>query len=108
MTVLVVYFLKAVKIQNDEAERLAVAACAIQFLFERFGEEPAIVKTGERIGDSVELQFFQVVVFDDNRRAKKSGGEKHIEEGGFQRDETAADSLNSRRRTSMSSQICTH
>ena len=57
MAVLVVDFLEAMQIENDEAERLAVTAGAIQFFFEGFAEEPAIVEAGKGIGDGIQLQL---------------------------------------------------
>src|SRR5690242_3666484 len=85
MTVLVVDFLEAMQIQNNKAERLAVAARAIQFLLEGFTKETPIVETCERIGDSIQLKLFQFVVFDENGDPKKVGGRQNIHERGFQR-----------------------
>jgi hypothetical protein len=86
VTVLVIDFLEAMQIQNNKTERLAVAARAIQFLFEGFAKEPAVVKTRERISDSIQLKLFQFVVFDENRNPEKIGGGKNIHKRGFQRD----------------------
>ena len=57
MAVLVVDFLEAMQIENDEAERLAVTAGAIQFFFEGFAEESAVVEAGKGIGDGIQLQL---------------------------------------------------
>ncbi len=87
--VLVVHFLEAVKIQDDQAERLAVAARAIQFLFEGFTEKPAVVQAGQGIGNGIHFEFFQFFIFDDDGGTKKSGACEHVHEGGFQGNLTA-------------------
>jgi len=84
MTVLVVDFLEAVQIEDDEAERRAVAVGAVQFLFESFGEEAAVIEAGEGIGDGVELEFLEVVVLDDDGNAEKSCGSEDVHQGGFE------------------------
>ena len=73
MTVFVVYFLEAMEVENDDAERKAVAACAIQFLLERLREQAAIVESGERIGNSADLEFLEFIVLENNRYANHSG-----------------------------------
>src|SRR5690348_13081538 len=85
MTVLVIDFLEAMQIQNNKAERLAVAARAIQFLLEGFTKETPIVETCERISDSIQLKLFQFVVFDENRNPEKVRGGQNIHKRGFQR-----------------------
>jgi hypothetical protein len=84
MAVLVVDFLEAVKIEDDQAERGTVAVGAVQFLFEGLGEETAVIEAGERIGDGVALKFFEVVVLDDDRDAEQSCGSEHVHQGGFE------------------------
>ena len=88
MAVLVIHFLEAMEIQDDQAERLAVAARAIQFLFEGFTEKSAVVETRQGIGHRVEFQLLQLVVFDEDGNTKKTGGGKDIHESRFQRDLT--------------------
>src|SRR5262249_1178486 len=80
-----VHFLEPVQIQNDQAERLPVAPGAIQFFLEGFAKKPPIVKTGERIGDGVQFELFQVVILDDDGDAKKPGSRQNIHESGFER-----------------------
>jgi len=55
MTVLVVHFLEAMKVQDYETERTAIAMRAIEFLLEGFAEEATIVEACEGISNSVEL-----------------------------------------------------
>src|SRR5271163_3552672 len=55
MAVRIVYFLEAMEIENYQAERLAITARAIQFLFERFAEQAAIVQASKCIGNRVQL-----------------------------------------------------
>src|SRR5262249_4049220 len=57
MPVLVVHFLKAMQIENDQTQRRSVALRTIQFLLERFAEQTPIVKSSEGIGDRIELQL---------------------------------------------------
>ena len=89
VAVLVVNFLEAMKIEDNDAQRKTIAAGAIQFLFKRFREEPAIVQTGERIRDRVQLNFFQFVVFKNNGYADQSRGGKNIHEDGLEGDRPA-------------------
>src|SRR5713226_4435713 len=89
VAVLVVHFLEAVKVQDHQTERLAVAASAIQFLFEGFTEKPAVVQTGQGIGNGIQFEFFQFFIFDDDGDAKKSGACEHVHESGFQGNLTA-------------------
>src|SRR5882672_225603 len=58
VTELIVHFLEAVEIQSDEAQRLRVALCAIQFFFKSFTEQAAVVEAGKRIGDRVAFECF--------------------------------------------------
>jgi len=85
---LVIHFLEAMQIQQDEAQGLTVTSGAIEFLFECFGEEPPIVEIGERIGDGVELEFFQVVVFDEDGNTKKTHSSEDIYQSGDNRNLT--------------------
>ncbi len=55
MAVLVIYFLEAVQVECDQSERLAIAPRAIEFLLERFGEEPAVVEARQGIGYGIEF-----------------------------------------------------
>ena len=50
---LVIDFLEAMQIENDETERLAVTAGAIQFFFEGFAKQSAVVEAGKGIGDGI-------------------------------------------------------
>src|SRR5271157_3107843 len=86
MAVLVIDFLEAMQIENDQTEWLAVAAGAVQFFFESFTEQAAVVEAGERIGDGVQLQLLQLVVFDEDGNAKKSCGSKYVHKSRFQGD----------------------
>src|SRR5271155_4560776 len=86
MTVLVVDFLEAVQIENDEAERLTIAAGTIEFFFESFAKEAAIVEPGEGIGDGIQLQLLQFVVLYEDGNAEKAGRRKHVHKSCFQRD----------------------
>src|SRR5216683_18564 len=54
--------------------RVAAAARTVEFFLERFGEEAAIVETGERIGGGVDLEFFVLVIFENDGNAEKSSG----------------------------------
>ena len=51
MAVFVVYFLKPVQIKSHQTEGMRIAARPIEFLVERFIEEPTVVQAGKRIGD---------------------------------------------------------
>src|ERR1700674_2096195 len=88
MAMLVIHFLEAVQIEHDETQWLTIAPSAIKFLFECFGEEPSIVEIGEGVGDGVELEFFQVFIFDENRNTKKTQTSKDIHQSGDQRNLT--------------------
>ncbi len=85
MAVFVVHFLEPVQIQNDQAERLAVAAGAVKLFFEGFAEKPAIVKAGERVGGGVQFQFFQVVIFGGYLGANEPGSSQNIHESSLER-----------------------
>jgi len=74
MAVLIIYFLEAVQVQGDQAERLAVAARAIEFFLKGFREEPAVVETGQGIGNRVEFQAFEFVILNENGNTEKAGG----------------------------------
>jgi len=41
------------KIEDDQAQRMSVAAGAVEFLVKVFAKEAAIVESGEWIGDRV-------------------------------------------------------
>ena len=56
MTEMVVHFLEAMEVEGDEAERLRVTLCAIQFFLKRFTEETPVVKTSQWVGDRVAFQ----------------------------------------------------
>src|SRR6266700_15533 len=86
VAVLVVHFLEVMKIEDDQAQRMSVAAGAVEFLVKVFAKEAAIVESGERIGDRVAMQILEVLVFKDYRNTKQSGGGKHIDERGLQGD----------------------
>ena len=85
MPVLIVHFLEAVQVQDDDAERKTVAAGAIEFLFEGLGKQAAIVEAGERVGDRIDLEFFVLFVFEHNRNANQAGGREDIHQNGFER-----------------------
>ena len=74
------------KIEDNQAQRMTVAASAVEFLVKIFAEEAAIVESGEWIGDRVAMQILEVLVFKDYRNTKPSGGGKHIDERGLQGD----------------------
>src|SRR4029077_16807696 len=89
MAVLVVDFLETMEIDNDNSQRKAIAASAVQFFFERFREEAAVIQTGERIRDRIQLNFLQLVVLENHGNANEAGRGKNIHEHGFQRDGAA-------------------
>ena len=72
------------QIQYHQAERVRVAASAIQFLLERLRKKPAVVESRQRISDGIQFEFFEVLVLHDNRNAQEAGGSEHIQEGRFQ------------------------
>src|SRR5258708_18873499 len=84
MAVPVIYFFEEVKVECDQAERLAIAPRAIEFLFECFSEEPAVVETRQGIGHGIEFQPLEVVILDEDGNTKKAGGREDIRERGFQ------------------------
>jgi len=84
MSVLVVHFLEAMKIENHKGERVAVAAGTIQFLVEGFAEEATIVKAGEGIGNGAELQLFQIVVLNENGKTKNSRAGKNVHQSSLE------------------------
>ena len=67
---------------------MTVTSGAIEFLFECFGKEPPIIEISERIGDGVELEFFQVFVFDEDGNTKKSRSSEDIHQSGDKRNLT--------------------
>src|SRR5260370_39808325 len=85
MAVLVIYFLEAVQVKGNQSKRLAIAPSAIEFFFKCFSEEPAVVETGQGIGDGIEFQPLQRVILDQDGNTKQTGGRKDIREGGFER-----------------------
>jgi hypothetical protein len=89
MAVLVVYFLKAVEVQNDEAERQAITASARKFLFEGFGEEPPVVEARERVGYGADLKLAVLFVFEDHRNADQASAEEHVHKNRFESNRTA-------------------
>src|SRR5713226_10701281 len=88
MAVLVIYFLEAVQVECDQSERLAIASRAIEFLLERFGEEPAVVEARQGISHGIEFQPLQVVILDEDGNTKKTEGRKDIRESGLERNLT--------------------
>src|SRR5260370_37019972 len=66
MAVLVIYFFEAVQVECGQAERLAIAPRAIEFLFECFSEEPAGVETPLGIGHGIQIQRLGVVIIDED------------------------------------------
>jgi hypothetical protein len=86
MAVLVIDFLKAMQIENDQAQRMSVTPCAIQFLFKSFVEEAAVVETSKRIGDRAAMQSLELVVFKNDGNTKHSGRRENIDERGLKGD----------------------
>src|SRR6266568_2927587 len=84
VAVLIVYFLEAMQIQDDQAERLGVAPSAIQFFFEGFSEKPAIVKTREWIGDGIQFEFLEIFMLDNDGHAEEARGCEHIQQCSFE------------------------
>ena len=82
---LIIHFLEAVQIERDKAERVSVAFRAIEFLFKQRIKEPAILKTGEGIGDSAALESFQIIAFDEQRKAEHARRSEDIHERGQKR-----------------------
>ncbi len=74
MAVLIIDFLETVQVEGNQSQRLGVAAGAIEFLFESFSEEPAVVETRQRIGHGIELEPLEFVILDENRNTKQTGG----------------------------------
>src|SRR2546421_6673374 len=88
MAVLVIYFLEAVEVEGNQSQRLAIATRPVEFLFECFSEEPAVVQARQGIGHGIEFQPLQLVILDEDGNTKKTGGRKDIRECGFQRNLT--------------------
>src|ERR1051326_6214100 len=86
MAVLVIHFLEAMEIESDQAQRMRIAACAVEFLVKRFVKEATIIKTGERIGNGAAVEILECIVFEDNRYLKHSGGRKDVNQGRLHRD----------------------
>src|SRR5690349_8930215 len=86
MTVLVVHFLETVQIQNDQAELLIIAACAIKLLVDRFIEEAAILQAGERVGDRGAMEILELFVFENNREPETAAAGKNVHERGLESD----------------------
>src|SRR5260370_40899893 len=84
MAVLVIYFFEAVQVECDQAERLAIAPRAIEFLFECFSEKPAVVEARQGIGHGIEFHLLEAVILDADGNTKKAGGREDIPERGFQ------------------------
>ncbi len=84
MAVLVIYFLEAVQVEGNQSQRLAIAPCAIEFFFESFREEPAVVETRQGIGHGIEFQPLQFVILDKDGNTKKTGGREDIRKRGFE------------------------
>ena len=78
MAILVVHFLEAMKIQNDDAEWQSITASTIEFFFERFRKETAIVETRQRVGNCVDLEFLEFSVFHENRNANQPGARENV------------------------------
>ncbi len=85
VAVAVVDFFQPVQIEQHKGELLAVAFGAIEFLVAIFLEQPAIIKTGKRVGGRVELKFFEFLILHQNRHAQETGGGENVDHGGFQR-----------------------
>src|SRR5712691_8550239 len=92
MAVLVIYFLKAVQVEGYQAQRLAIAARAIEFFLKCFREEPAVVETSQGIGHGIEFQPLQLVILDEDGNTKQARGREDIRQCGFQRN-LAADEI---------------
>ena len=84
MAVLVVDFFETMEIEDDQAELRAVPAAAIELFVKDFAEQAAIVKAGQRIGDRIELECLQFVVFKDDGNAEQSRGREDIHQSGLQ------------------------
>ena len=72
MTVFIVHFFEAMKVENDDAERKTIAASAVEFLLEGFGEQSTVVKASQRIGDSIDLKLLELVVFENDWNTDQS------------------------------------
>jgi len=83
MAVLVVYLLKAVEIENDKAERQAIAAGPSEFFFEGFREKPPIVETRKRIRHRADLKLAVLLVFHHDGNTDQTSAEKNVHKNSF-------------------------
>src|SRR6516162_2393352 len=89
MAVLVVYLLKAVEIENDKAERRAIAAGPSEFFFEGFREKPSIVETRKRIRHRAYLKLAVLFVFHHHGNTDQTSAEKNVHKNRFKCNGTA-------------------
>src|SRR5258708_10754673 len=79
MAVAIVHFLETVKIENHQTERMSVAAGAGEFLIESLVKAPAVLQSGERVGNSGAMKLFEFLEFQHDRDAKHAGVGQDIE-----------------------------
>src|SRR5579862_6345932 len=84
MAVSIIYFLQLAQVENYNCQLLIVALCANQFLVQIFVEEPPVIQARQRIGGGIDLQPFQIVVFNQHGNAQQAFGGKYVEQGSFQ------------------------
>ncbi len=78
MAVLIVHFLEAMEVQDDDTEWKSIATGAIEFFLERFCKETAIVEAGERVSDRTDLQLLECSIFHQNRNANEASGSENV------------------------------
>ena len=85
MSMLVVDFLEAVEVENDQSEGMPVTAGAVEFFLKSLAKEAAVVKAGEGISDGAELQLLEILVFNQNRKAKNTSAGEHVHQSSLER-----------------------
>ena len=108
MAIFIIHFLKAMQVENDEAKRQSVAACAIQFLLERLGKQTTVVETRKRIRDGIALQLFVIIEFEENRERNSPAVESTSISTVLKEMGRPSCLESSRRRVRISSQSCRH
>src|SRR5207248_9579115 len=80
VTVLVVYLFEAVQVEGDQAERVSIAAGAVEFFVEGLVEKAPIVKASKRVGDRATMKILELVIFENDRDIEHSGGRQNVHE----------------------------
>src|SRR5437588_295035 len=74
---------RIISAKTASTRRLRARVCCAS-VCGRFSKKPAIVKTGERIGDGIQFEFLEIFMLDNDGHAEEARGCEHVHQCGFE------------------------